>query len=117
MTQWEDVTPTPREPDYEETPFGGVEQVDGLVYAPEAASPELQWQAQQVEVPLPPVRERPQPRDHRPVEPWKPGPDPEPARPAEPSRALRMLAMTVIPVTILAGLGWLVYRTMLAYGF
>lgn len=97
-------------------PFGGVERVDGLVYAPEQVSPELQWQ-QQPDVPLPPVRPRPQPPMPQRAEPWKPGPDPEPVRVNNGPSPVKKILVTLIPVAIMVMLGMLVYRIMQAYGF
>jgi len=126
MTQWENEQTDPtqqnpdqyytdEEPDSENNPFGGVEQVDGIVYSQETMSPELQWQNQPV-VPPPPVRERPRLETQQYVEPWKPGPDPTPPQPKTSNGSARIIAATTIPLIIIVGLGILVYRIMQAYG-
>lgn len=133
MSQWEEVNseaqPDLHQPggndlspvwdasDEEPTPFGGVERPDGLVYSGEAVSPELQWSNQPIDVPLPPVRPRPQPQAPRFTEPWKPGPDPVPSTPRQTSNAARLLMVTLIPLAVLASLAMLVMLVMNAYGF
>lgn len=101
----------------DQNPFGGVEQVDGLVYSEEAVSPELQWQQRQQEVAPPPLRPRPEPRMPQRAEPWTAGPDPAPAKPKDSSNAARVAMVTLLPLVIIAGLTWLVVQVMNAYGF
>lgn len=139
MSGWEDVTPGQQaghpntNPDpsanphsnagYQpsapsSSPFGGVEEVDGLVYAPQETSPELNWRPDQhAAIPAPPQRERPRPRAIQRAEPWKPGPDPVPAAArATRSRAVKMVLLSIIPIAVMAGLGYLVWTFMNAYG-
>lgn len=138
MSGWEDVTPdsdagfdptggaatpdypTPPVPSAQPTtdsPFGGVQAVDGLVYAAQDTSPELNWRPSDHTIPAPPVRERPAPRRFQRAEPWKPGPDPVPdgVRRSR-SRMTRMLVLSIIPIAVLLGLGYLVWTFMKAYG-
>lgn len=98
------------------TPFGGIEEVDGLVYSEQAVSPELAWQQQPTDVPLPPKRERPQPMMPARAEPWKPGPDPTPARSPGDARVVKAMLVTVIPLGVLVALVALVFQIMRAYG-
>lgn len=132
MSGWEEVTPdehdtyqqpAPQQPHPQQgtplnhSPFGGVEAVDGIVYAPQETSPELNWRPTDHDLPALPVRERPAPRHHQRAEPWKPGPDPLPAtaRTAR-GRIVKMVALSVIPLALLLGLGYLVWMFMKAYG-
>lgn len=107
-THWDDSD--------DDNPFGGVEQPDGIVYAPETQSPELQWQPA-VSIPMPPERPRPQQRVIRPSDPWKPGPDPVAEGTQPKSRLLRVLITALVPMLILAGLGILLFKIVQAYGF
>lgn len=110
MSGWHDA------PHDSDNPFGGVETPDGLVYAPQDTSPELNWQ-RAAPVPLPPTRERPQPIQHGRVEPWKPGPDPVPADiNSSAGRIGRMVLLSIVPLAIMGGLGYLVWTLMKAYG-
>lgn len=127
MNGWEDVTPdqqpntghplVPPAAPTSDSPFGGVQAVDGLVYAPQETSPELNWRPTDHDIPAPPVRERPVPRRLQRAEPWKPGPDPVPAavRTGR-NRVLRMIVLSLIPLAVLTGLGYLVWTFMKAYG-
>lgn len=113
VSTWEDV---PRD-DNDDNPFGGIEAPDGLVFAPQDSSPELNWHAQQAPVPMLPARQRPQPFERRRAEPWKPSPDPTPRLAnSGSSRALRMIRLSIIPLLIMVGLGYLVVQIMKAYG-
>lgn len=96
-------------------PFGGVERVDPLVYSDQTLSPELQWQQQSANVPLPPVRERPRPPMPERAEPWKPGPDPVPTKTVSDSRATELVMAILVPLMVLGALGWLVYQVAQAY--
>jgi hypothetical protein len=98
-------------------PFGAVEEVDALVYSENIQSPELMWQQNGPSLAPPPVRERPQPRPHQREELWKPGPDPQPASAGASPMLFRVLAMTLIPLALVGGLGLVVYQIMQAYGF
>lgn len=101
----------------EEIPFAGITQVDGLVYHPSAGSPELAWQHGANDVPLPPVRPRPQPRTFQRAEPWKPGPDPEPVTARSGWSPWKALLVSLVPLALIGGLAWLVYQIMQVYGF
>lgn len=127
MNGWEDVTPdqqpntghplVPPAAPTSDSPFGGVQAVDGLVYAPQETSPELNWRPTDHDIPAPPVRERPVPRRLQRADPWKPGPDPVPAAVrAGRNRVLRMIVLSLIPLAVLTGLGYLVWTFMKAYG-
>lgn len=110
MSGWQDV------PHDSDNPFGGVETPDGLVYAPQETSPELNWQPAET-VPLPPTRERPQPRRHERAAPWKPGPDPTPVNMNTPvGRFGKVIVVSIIPLVIMAGLCYLVWTLIKAYG-
>lgn len=104
--------------DDDDNPFGGVTRIDGLVYSPEDISPEMQFQHQRIDAPLPPERPMPQPRSVQFAEPWKPGPEPKPLNPNQQGmpQPVRALLVSLIPLAILIGLGVLVYRIMQAYG-
>lgn len=138
MSGWEDITPgaepgsesgtgfnptadtgTPAYPAQanHDSPFGGVQAVDGIVYSAQDTSPELNWRPTDHAIPAPPVRERPAPRRLQRAEPWKPGPDPVPvAVRASRTRLVRMVFLSVIPIAVLIGLGYLVWTFMKAYG-
>ena len=86
--------------------FGDTETVDGLIYAQTDVSPELQWNQQNITVPLPPTRERPSRPTHDPIEIWKPDiePDTEPVA----IRTVHRAVVSLAPLAIIVFLAILV---------
>ena len=105
MTAWESVD--------EESPFGGVAKVDGLVYRQDDIAVELRATADLSRIPLPPQRTAPRLPAPRNSGPWQPTQvDRSQFLPDVKGRSvLRMIVMGLIPITIAVAvlLGALIY--------
>jgi hypothetical protein len=109
MNGWKDVN--------DDSPFEGVDEVDGLVYTDTVDSPELRDMPHGPAMPPVPVRrpppQRPQPRS---LPEWKPGGDveaPAPRRKLKRTAPVQGIVVGIIPLVLLV---FLILGVMHLYG-